>query len=99
MTVYEKFFKTFPSKLVLDALEKELKLKLRNYKKVDSKFRKKYCSSFEEFEKSDFLRKENYSWEVEKDFIEWEHAVEGIRYCTQKLKELQRWKTSLLLKK
>ncbi len=85
--------------MVLDSLEKELRSKLKKYEAIDKKFRQKYNSSFQEIEKTNFLKRNNYIWKVEKDFIDWEHAVKGIRYCKEKLKELRRWRTLLLLQK
>ena len=43
---------------------------------------------FQDFEKQNIVKKKNFSWEVEADAMEWEHAIEGIRTCEQKLKEL-----------
>ncbi len=97
--IKENFFKVFPYRLVIEALEKELKRKLQKYKKIKRTLEEKYKLPFEEFEKSKLLEKHNYSWEVENDYIEWEHAIEGIHYCEKKLKELQKWKVSHQLKR
>jgi hypothetical protein len=99
LVAYKEFFETFSSALILESLENELKHRLDRYKKLDRTFRDKYGIPFEEFEKSKILDEKGYSWEVERDLVEWEHAVEGIRYCKQKLEELQKWKTSLLLQR
>jgi len=45
--------------------------------------------SFEEFEKRRIVEEKGYSWEVESDAMEWEHAIEGIRYMQEKMEELK----------
>jgi len=42
--------------------------------------------SFSEFEKVNLVEKENFSWEIESDAMEWEHAIEGIRYIKEKIR-------------
>lgn len=50
--------------------------------------KKKYNMSFEEFERMGIVKEKGYSWDVENDAMEWEHAIEGIRYIQEKIKEL-----------
>lgn len=72
-----------------DAILSEYKRKLTLYKLTDEKFRKKYGMSFEEFDKKNIVKEKGFSWEFESDAIEWEHAIEGIRYINSKLKEIE----------
>jgi len=51
--------------------------------------RKKYGMSFSEFESSNVVREKKFSWDVESDSMEWEHAIEGFRYVDQKLNDLE----------
>ncbi len=41
--------------------------------------------SFIEFEKKNIVKEKNFSWEVEKDTIEWEHTMEGIKSLQEKI--------------
>lgn len=72
------------------ALLNEYKRRLFIYEFVNEKMTHKYGMSFEEFEREKVVEKKNFSWEVEQDTMEWEHAVEGIRYCKEKIKEIMK---------
>ncbi len=89
----ENLVKLFPEELVVDALERELLLKKSRYEETARKMREKYGMEFKRAER-ELLKAENYSWEVERDLIEWEHAEEGIKSCTELLEEIKKWKTS-----
>ncbi len=93
----KEFFKTFPAYLVVESLEKELKTRLEKAQKTIKKLEKKFGMSLKEFEESKQLKKLNYPWEVEKDYIEWDKAESEMKFCKKKLKELQSWKSLLLL--
>ena len=45
--------------------------------------------SFEEFEKKNVVKEKGFSWEVERDAMDWEHAVEGIRYIQEKINKIK----------
>ena len=51
--------------------------------------KKKYGMDFGEFEAHNVVKEKRFSWDVESDAMEWEHAIEGIRYAGQKLKDLE----------
>jgi hypothetical protein len=34
------------------------------------------------------VKKSKFSWNVESDAMEWDHALEGIKYVEEKLKDL-----------
>jgi len=88
MKKYEAISKLAGEDEILNALKNDYRRRLITYKFVDEKFRKKYKMDFQDFEKQNIVKKKNFSWEVEADAMEWEHAIEGIRTCEQKLKEL-----------
>lgn len=46
--------------------------------------------TFQEFEKNNIVKKLNYTWEVEKDSMEWEHAIEGLKSIRKKIKLLKK---------
>lgn len=89
-----KILEIIPEDDLKDAILSEYKRKLTLYKMTDEKFRKKYGMSFEEFDKKNIVKEKEFSWEVESDAIEWEHAIEGIRYISSKLKEIEALWTS-----
>jgi len=78
-----------PKEELKDILLREYRRRLLLYKIVDEKMQKKYNMSFEEFEKRRIVEEKGYSWEVESDAMEWEHAIEGIRYMQEKIEELR----------
>jgi len=78
-----------PKEELKDILLREYRRRLLLYKMVDEKMQKKYNMSFEEFEKRRIVEEKGYSWEVESDAMEWEHAIEGIRYMQEKIEELR----------
>jgi len=78
-----------PKEELKDILLREYRRRLLLYKMVDEKMQKKYNMSFEEFEKRRIVEEKGYSWEVESDAMEWEHAIEGIRYMQEKIEELK----------
>jgi len=39
-------------------------------------------------------KEKGFLWEIESDAMEWEHAIEGIRYIDSKLKEIETLWTS-----
>uniref|UniRef100_A0A7C3RW53 Uncharacterized protein n=1 Tax=Dictyoglomus thermophilum TaxID=14 RepID=A0A7C3RW53_DICTH len=80
--------KKIPKEELKAILLREYKRRFRLYKIVDEKMKKKYNMSFEEFERMGIVKEKGYSWDVENDAMEWEHAIEGIRYIQEKIKEL-----------
>ncbi|MCL0033576.1 hypothetical protein M1N42_03020 [Thermodesulfovibrionales bacterium] len=36
--------------------------------------------SFSKFESGNVVKERRFSWDVESDAMEWEHALEGVRY-------------------
>jgi len=45
--------------------------------------------SFAEFEAKNVVKEKDFTWDVEKDAMEWEHAVENIRHLQEKIKKLK----------
>jgi hypothetical protein len=71
------------------ALISDYEKKLLVYRFTDEMFKKKYKMTFDEFEDRNIIENKNFSWEVENDSAEWEHALEGIRYIQEKLSMLK----------
>jgi hypothetical protein len=85
----EKIVEKIPINEIREALINEYRRRLIRYKMVDEAMRKKYGMSFNDFESSNVVRERKFSWDVESDSMEWEHALEGVRYVEQKMKDLE----------
>ncbi len=83
-TVITKILETIPEKEIIESLIYNYKRKLIIYRLIDEKMRKKYGMSFEEFDKKNIVKEKGFSWEVESDAMEWEHAMAGIKYLEKK---------------
>ena len=72
--------------VVLSEYERRIVL----YKLTDERFKKKYGMNFPEFEKKNLVKEKGFSWEVEKDAMEWEHAVEGLASLQEKINKIEK---------
>lgn len=70
-------------------LEAEYLRRLRQYRRVDQILSRKYQMTFEEFIAHRMVQQKGYTWEVEKDAMDWETAVGGIKTMERKLRELR----------
>ena len=59
-------------------LYNETRRKLIEYELRDRNLTKKYGMSFEDFREKNMIEKLGYTWEVEKDYQNWEIARDGI---------------------
>ncbi|MBI5409879.1 MAG: hypothetical protein HZA14_10980 [Nitrospirae bacterium] len=80
-----KLIDLIPEKELKETVLSEYEKKIVLYKLTDERLKKKYGMSFEEFEKRNTVKEKDFSWDVEKDAMDWEHAVEGIRYIQEKI--------------
>lgn len=62
--------------------------RLTRYKMIDDSYRRKYNMDFDEFEKTNVVSKQNYTFEIESDAQEWELSIDGLKMIEKKLKEL-----------
>ena len=69
-------------------LHRDYKRKLIHYRMRDDFFSKKYGMNYNEFQKADIIKKQNYSFEVESDAQEWELTINGLKTVEKKLREL-----------
>ncbi|MCR4318831.1 MAG: hypothetical protein NUV74_00645 [Candidatus Brocadiaceae bacterium] len=67
----------------------EYERRLVLYKLTDERFKKKYEMNFTEFEKKNIVREKGFSWDVEKDAMEWEHVIEGIESFQEKIRKIK----------
>lgn len=78
-----------PEKEIKEAVLSEYEKRLALFKLTDVKLRKKYGMNFREFEKINLVSEKGLSWDTEQDSMNWEHAVEGVRYLEDKIKKIQ----------
>lgn len=69
-------------------VEAEYRRQLGRYHRVNHALTRKYAMPFTEFLGQGVVKQRNYSWEVEKDAMDWETAVAGIHTVERKLQEL-----------
>jgi len=84
-----KLLDLIPEKEIKGAVLSEYERRLVLYKLTDERLKKKYLMSFKEFEEREMVKEKGFSWEVEKDAMDWEHAVDGIRYLQEKINKIK----------
>jgi len=77
-----------PDAKIRQLIEAEYRRQLGRYHRVNHALTRKYAMPFTEFLQQGIVRQRNYSWEVEKDAMDWETAVAGIHTVERKLQEL-----------
>lgn len=85
-----KLIDIIPEKELKEVVLSEYERRLVLYRLTDERFKKKYKMNFTEFEKKNLVRVKDFSWEVEKDAMEWEHAVEGIESLQGKINKIEK---------
>ena len=85
-----KLVDIIPEKEIKEAVLSEYERRLVLYRLTDEQFKKKYGMNFTEFEKKNLVKEKGFSWEVEKDAMEWEHAVEGIVSLQEKINKIKK---------
>ena len=88
-SIAEKLMSIVPVGEIKDALLSEYRRRIIRYRMTNEMMKNKYGMTFKEFEAENVVREQNYSWQVESDAMEWEHAIEGLRYANEKLTKLQ----------
>lgn len=78
-----------PEKEIKDAVLGEYEKRLVLYKLTDEQLKKKYKMDFKDFDEKNIVKKKGFSWDVEQDAMQWEHAVEGIKYIEKKIKKIK----------
>jgi hypothetical protein len=70
-------------------LEAEYVRRLGRYHRTNSLLSEKYGMTFEEFAARHIVQQQGYTWEVEKDAMEWEVAVDGMETMRGRLLDLK----------
>ena len=70
-------------------LEAEYMRRLGHYHRTNSLLSEKYGMTFAEFTAQRVAKQRGYTWEVEKDAMDWEVALDGIEDARQALLELK----------
>lgn len=84
-----KLLDLIPENEIKEAVLSEYERRLVLYKLTGERLKKKYGMSFKEFEEREIVKEKGFSWEVEKDAMDWEHAVDGIRYLQDKINKIK----------
>ena len=85
----ERIVRSIPIDEIKEALVNEYRRRLIRYKMINEVMKKKYGVDFNQFESENIVEKRKFSWEVESDAMEWEHAMEGIRYASERLEDFK----------
>ncbi len=85
-----KLVDIIPEKELKEAVLSEYERRLVLYRLTDEQFKKKYGMNFTEFEKKNLVKEKGFSWEAEKDAMEWEHAVESIESLQEKINKIEK---------
>ncbi len=80
-----KLLELISEKEIKDTLISEYEKKLVLYKLTNESLKNKYGMSFKEFEDNNIVKQKDFSWEVENDAMEWEHALDGIKTLKNKI--------------
>ena len=78
-----------PEKEIKEAVLGEFEKRLVLYKLTDEQLKKRYKMSFKEFDEKNVVKKKGFSWDVEQDAMNWEHALEGIRHLERKMRKIK----------
>ena len=85
-----KLVDIIPEKEIKEAVLSEYERRLVLYRMTDERFKKKYGMNFTEFEKKNLVKEKGFSWEVEKDAMEWEHAVVSSMSLQEKMNKIKK---------
>lgn len=70
-------------------IEAEYVRRIGSYARANQALQAKYGMTFEEFVERRVVKEKDFTWEVEKDAMDWETAFSGYASCARKLKELR----------
>jgi hypothetical protein len=70
-------------------IEAEYIRRLGRYQRTDDVLTEKYGMSFDEFAAQHVVKQKGYTWEVEKDAMAWEVAIDGIDTMKDRLLNLK----------
>lgn len=88
--LYREIFKERPDEGIKKLLIRELKRRLAEFRLIDSRLRKRYGLSFEEFKDRKIVEKHLHSFEVEQDYCDWELALDGIKTIQGEIEKLEK---------
>ena len=70
-------------------IEAEYMRRLQQYRRQDRLLAQKYGVTFETFLAQRIVAQEGYTWDVERDAMDWETAVDGMETIKHRLRELR----------
>ncbi|MDI6759306.1 MAG: hypothetical protein QMD05_00625 [Candidatus Brocadiaceae bacterium] len=86
--ILKKQIEGMTEKELKDILRRDYLRRLTRYRMTDDFYKRKYGVDFKNFEKTNVVKRQNYTFEVESDAQEWELAIDGMKTVEKKLKEL-----------
>jgi hypothetical protein len=76
---------------VLNLLEAEYLRRLSQYQRVDHLLSQKYKMTFNQFHQRRIVEQLDFSLDSERDAMDWEAAISGIKTVQKKLKKLRQY--------
>jgi len=71
-----------------DLLVREIKGRILKYEIMIKTFESKYHMSFQDFDQKDMIEKLGHTWDVERDYFDWEMATTELTHLKEILKRL-----------
>lgn len=84
-----KIIDLIPEKELKEVVLSEYERRLVLHKLIDERFKKKYGINYAEFERKNVVKEKGFSWEVESDAMEWEHAIESIQSLKERIHKIK----------
>lgn len=78
-----------PEDVLVDLLKRYLVMRIVEFEGVVKSMEDEYGVTFEQFEEEDRLNKLGHSWEVERDYYDWDRAVTEVQKFKEMLKSLE----------
>jgi hypothetical protein len=84
--VYQDLFEKTPDECTIQLIINELRRRHVEYRLMDKIFRAQYRMEFDEFKKKRIFESSGRSYEVERDYCDWELAIDGIQTVSAELR-------------
>lgn len=89
--IYANLFMQTPNECTIQLIINELRRRLVEYRQMDKTFREQFRMEFDEFKKKRIFESSIRSYEVERDYCDWELILDGIQTVSAELRKLARY--------
>jgi hypothetical protein len=89
--IYANLFMQTPDECTIQLIINELRRRHVEYRLMDKIFRAQYRMEFDVFKKKRIFESSGRSYEVEKDYCDWELAIDGIQTVSAEIMKLARY--------